>query len=186
MRASDGDLPAWAVAGDSRRSHMGRVSTLLGAWADQLELSSEDCVRWKAAGFLHDALRDAAPEALRRRLPPTLTDLPDPILHGPAAAEQLRIDGVMDGELLRAISWHTVGDRDFGLMGRALYCADFLEPGRSFLLEWREARRERMPSEVNAVTREIAGARIGNVVEREGTILPRTVAFWKRLVEDSP
>ena len=185
-RASSGDLPAWAVAGDSRRAHMGRVSTLLGAWAYQLELSKEDRVRWEAVGFLHDALRDAAPEALRRRLPPTLADLPDTIIHGPAAAEQLRIDGVKDGELLRAISGHTVGDPDFGLMGRALYCADFLEPGRSFLTEWRENQRARMPSELNAVAREIAGARIGNVVEREGTILPRTVAFWNRLVEDAP
>jgi HD superfamily phosphohydrolase YqeK len=114
-----------------------------------------------------------------------LVDLPDPVLHGPAAAEQLRIDGVMDGELLRAISGHTVGDPDFGLMGRALYCADFLEPGRSFLTEWREDQRGRMPSEVNVVAREIAGSRIGNVVERGGTILPRTVAFWNRLVEDA-
>ena len=150
-----------------------------------MELSNEDCVRWKAAGFLHDALRDAAPEALRCRLPSTLADLPDPILHGPAAAEQLRIDGVMDEELRRAISGHTFGDPDFGLMGRALYCADFLEPSRSFLSEWREDRRRRMPSEMNAVVREIAGARIRNVVEREGTILLQTVAFWNRLVEDA-
>jgi hypothetical protein len=35
------------------------------------------------------------------------------------------------------------------------------------------------------VAREIAGSRIGNVVERGGTILPRTVAFWNRLVEDA-
>ena len=164
---------------------MERVARLLDEWAADLELSEGERRRWRAAGLAHDLLRDADPEELRGHLPPTLARLPGPILHGPAAAERLRIDGVEDGELLTAVAFHTVGDARFGRLGRALYAADFLEPGRTFLPEWREARRARMPGELDSVVREIAGARIGNLIERGSPVLPRTLTFWNTIVREA-
>ena len=163
---------------------MARVADLLGAWAAELGLSTAQVVRWRAAGHLHDVLRDADPEGLRGRVPPALQDLPDALLHGPAAAERLRVEGVDDGELLTAIAHHTVGSPGFRRLGRALYAADFLEPGRSFRPEWRAGLRERMPHELDAVALEILGARIAHRVESGGALLPKTVEFWNRLVEE--
>lgn len=163
---------------------MARVADLMGAWAASAGLGTADVVRWRAAAHLHDALRDADPEVLRPRLPPELQRLEAPLLHGPAAAERLRIDGVEDGELLSAVAYHTVGSPDFGRLGRALYAADFLEPGRTFLPEWRAELRSRMPGELDEVVFEILGARLRHRVERGGRILPRTLDFWNRLVEE--
>ncbi len=163
---------------------MARVSNLLGSWAEARALDEVDVTRWRAAGHLHDVLRDEEFEVLRERLPPSERDLPGPLLHGPAAAECLRIEGVEDGPLLTAVAWHTVGDPRFGPLGRALYAADFLEPGRSSEPELRARLRARMPDALDAVVLEVARARLGRGLWKGTPILPRSAAFWNRLVEE--
>jgi len=182
-RAARGELPSWAEATPERREHMSRVAGLMEEWAGGLRLSQAEQVRFRAAGFLHDTLRDAEPETLRHRVPPALQRLPERVLHGPAAAERLRNDGVADGELLLAVAYHTLGHCSFGLLGRALYLADFLEPGRDLLNDWRRALRSRMPGEVGAVLSTVLGARIAHLVERGGRLRPETVAFWNTLAQ---
>jgi HD superfamily phosphohydrolase YqeK len=109
-------------------------------------------------------------------------------LHGPAAAERLREEGVADEELLAAVAYHTIGDPSFGQLGRALYAADFLEPGRTFRAEWRAELRERVPAELDAVVLEVARARVAHVREVHGFSdepglvgRARTVAFLNQL-----
>jgi HD superfamily phosphohydrolase YqeK len=182
--AAESRLPAWAVASDARRAHMARVAGLMRDWSEALGLDDDDRVRWRAAGYLHDVLRDEEPAVLWERTPPDLRDLPGPLLHGPAAAERLRVAGVLDGELLSVVAFHTVGDPSFDRFGRALYAADFLEPGRTFLAEWRAALRARVPAELDDVLFEIAGARITSLVERGTAVLPRTIRFWNTLVSE--
>lgn len=181
--AAEGELPEWSRAGRARRAHMDRVVALLDEWAREADLPERDRLRWRAAGYLHDALREADPEALRPRVPPALADLPGRVLHGPAAAERMRAAGVGDAPLLLAVAFHTLGHPRFDLLGRALYAADFLEPGRSFRPGWRKALRRRMPAESGIVVREIVAARIAHQVERGGPLRPETVDFWNVLVE---
>lgn len=163
---------------------MSRVADLMGSWAASAGLGTTDVVRWRAAGHLHDALRDADPESLRPRVPPALQALEGLLLHGPAAAERLRVVGVEDGELLAAIAYHTVGSPHFGVLGKALYAADFLDPGRSFLTEWRADLRARVPHELDDVVFEIVGARIRHRVDEGAPILTLTLDFWNRIVEE--
>jgi HD superfamily phosphohydrolase YqeK len=184
VAAAEGALPEWAVASPERRAHMGRVAELLGSWALAGGRGEQETIRWRALGQLHDVLRDEDFETLRACVPPDLRSLPGEILHGPAAAERLRVEGVDDGRLLRAIAFHTLGDPAFDDGGRALYAADFLDPGRSFLAEWRAELRRRMPQALDDVVFEIARARITNLVERGSTIRPRSLAFWNALVTD--
>ena len=163
---------------------MERVSQLLGGWADALGLSEWDRCRWRAAGFLHDALREVAPDVLRAEVPDVHSSLPGPILHGPAVAERLRLQGVLDEELLLALTYHTVGHASLGPLGRALYAADFLEPGRDFMPEWREGLRARMPAGLDGVMHDIVAARIRHIVDRSLDLLPDTVEFWNVLVTE--
>ena len=181
FEAADGRLPEWAVAGMERRAHMGRVAGLLDTWAEELELPRADRARWRAAGWLHDALRDEDPDALRPHVPERFRSLPGQVLHGPAAAARLADEGVTDQELLEAITFHTIGDAGLGALGRALYAADFLEPGRTFLNEWRGALRSRLPGELDAVLVEIVRARLGHLADRTTTVLPETMGFWNAL-----
>lgn len=176
--AAEGRLPDWTEVKPKRREHMGRVAALMREWAIALDLAPADVARWTAAGWLHDVLRDADPAALRTMVPPEYRDLPDKVLHGPAAAERLR--GQADDELLEAVRCHTIGSRRFGALGRALYLADFLEPGRTFSPGWTESLRRRMPGEMEPVLREVVRARVAHV-SGGGTVHPETEAFHASL-----
>ncbi len=180
--AAEGRLPEWAVVGKRRRAHMMRVAKLMRRWSEVLGQSGDDVRRWTALGYLHDALRDADPEELRRSVPASLHEFPDPVLHGPAAAQRLREHGVDDEAMLTAIAYHTLGSPELDGMGRALYAADFLEPGRTFRIKWRREMRKRMPEQLDGVVRALLGARIRHLVERERPVRVETMAFWNRMV----
>lgn len=182
VRAADGALPEWAEASRKRREHVQRVSDLLETWAGRLRLDPRDASRWRAAGILHDALRDADPESLRRLVSPELQDLPPKMLHGPAVAARLREEGVADDPLLLAIAWHTLGHPGFDALGKALYLADYTEPGRDYESPDLAAKRERVPSDMEGVLREVATDRIGRSLRRGRPLLQHTVHFWNSLV----
>jgi 2-amino-4-hydroxy-6-hydroxymethyldihydropteridine diphosphokinase len=177
--AARGVLPDWARASEKRRAHIGRVAALLGEWAAALRLSDHERERWVAAGWLHDVLREAHPDELRPLVPQEFRDLPGKLLHGPAAAE--RLAGEADAELLEAIRYHTLGSARFGRLGRALYLADFLEPGRRYEPEWTAALRARMPHDLDGVLREVVRARVGHVQESGSVLHPETRALYAQV-----
>jgi HD superfamily phosphohydrolase YqeK len=181
--AATGILPDWAVASPGRKAHLARVADLMERWAGELGVGPEETIRWRAAGLLHDALRDAEPRDLRPLVEPELQALPEEILHGPAAAACLRRDGVSDEPLLLAIAWHTVGHPGLDRMGRALYLADHLEPGRSHASPLTEAVRARLPAAMDTVLVELAAERIARTLGYRQTLLEPTVRFWNDLVQ---
>jgi 2-amino-4-hydroxy-6-hydroxymethyldihydropteridine diphosphokinase len=183
--AARGDLPEWAVAGPSRREHMGRVADLLGAWAQALGLSEGDRMRWRAAAYLHDALRDERPEALRTLVPPVLREREGAVLHGPAAAERLRRTGVVDEELLQAIACHTLGGTRLGTLGRALYVADYVEPGRGYASEWHARVRARMPGDLEGALLDVVRERVRRGRESGRAVAPETIAMLDELEREA-
>ena len=159
-------LPAWAVVTPARRAHIERVVALLSSWADMMEVPPQERKRWVRAGWLHDALRDAP--------------LPDARAHGPAAADRAAADGESDRGVLDAVRFHTIGSSAWDDVGRMLYLADFLEPGRE--LPDRADLARRVPNERDAVLKEVARRRL-EWITRSGWPLPdATVAFWNHLV----
>lgn len=178
--AAQGRLPPWAVATPARREHIARVAGLLRDWSEALALGPLDHARWVAAGTLHDALRDATETDLRAMLGGDFADFPPPLLHGPAAAH--RLAGEADGALLDAIRYHTLGHERLDRLGRALYLADFLEPGRAFAAQWRAGLRARMPEDLDGVLVEVLASRLGHLLEVRKPIRPETAAFWSAIV----
>lgn len=182
LDAAGGRLPEWAVASHERREHIARVAALMDEWGRSLGLGPSEAARWRAAGWLHDSLRDADPEEIRGWLPPDLLDLPGPLVHGPAAAARLESDGVDDMALLDAVRWHTLGHPRLGRLGRALYLADFLDPGRRNTPGWRASLRERVPAELEEVLVDVLAARLRHLADGRRSIRPETLGFWNALV----
>lgn len=172
-------LPPWAVVSDKRRAHIARVTALLDRWASQLRLSRDEAQAWHDAGRWHDALRDASAEQLRE-----LADEPDrPVetLHGPAAAERLAREGEARRDVLDAIRWHTVGYAGWARVGRALYMADFLEPGRQFARADRAFLAEHLVHDFDGVFRQVVRMRIEWTVREGKALFPETVALWNHV-----
>lgn len=184
--ASKGELPEWAQVSRSRYAHMERVAALLKSWAKAAGLSKKERRRWTALGFLHDALKGASASDLRPVVREDLRHLPGSVLHGPAAAARLKADGVEDGGLLLAIRWHTLGHPELDDAGRALYAADFLEPGRNLRNSWRADLRSRMPDDLEAVTQEILAARINHLIRKSRPVHAETMAFWNSMAGGDP
>jgi len=162
-------LPAWAQVSAERRAHIERVVALLNSWADAMHVDANERDRWLRAGWLHDALRDSP--------------LADWSAHGPAAAARAAATGERDQGVLEAVRYHTIGSRGWDDVGRMLYLGDFLEPGRDFASGERAELARRVPTERDAVLREVARRRLEWAL-RSGWQLPNeTVAFWNSLVE---
>ncbi|MEP6733447.1 MAG: HD domain-containing protein [bacterium] len=180
MKEAGVDLPSWAQVSEKRRGHIARVTALLDEWARQLKLKKSDAVMWHDAGRLHDALRDA-PEALLRELAGSIPGFTLEMLHGPAVAELLRREGEARQDLLDAIRYHTVGSCDWGRIGRALYMADYLEPGRKFSRADRAYLGAQVPHDFDGTFRQVVRARLEWSLREGMQLYPETVLLWNQV-----
>lgn len=174
-------LPSWAVVSPKRLEHIQRVAALLDQWGAAMALPALERERWSRAGWLHDALRDASLEELQRLVPGC--DWDEELLHGPAAANRADADAKAwrDPEVLLAVRWHSVGCAEWKMTGKALYCADFLDPGRKFDRPVRAALAKRFPKYPDAVFRDVVTRRV-QWTERSGwPLLEPTRRLWNSL-----
>jgi HD superfamily phosphohydrolase YqeK len=173
-------LPKWAIVTPARREHIERVAALAARWALDMGVPDSERHRWLRAVWLHDALRDAPEEELLRWAPSTPG--PPELRHGPASAARAKSEGETDRGVLDAVRYHSIGLAEWDMVGRILYCADYLEPGRKHQREWRADLAERLPSQLAPVLYQVAQSRVGHMVSSGRTLLEPTVRFWNSLV----
>ena len=172
-------LPVWAVVTPHRREHIERVTALLAQWAGAMAVPPEEAAAWRDAGLWHDALRDAPSDALRALVGDSTR--PAEMLHGPAAALRLERDGERRADVLQAVRWHTVGCASWSRTGRALYLADYLEPGRSYARRQRALLAARVPRDFDGVLRSVVRARIGWALREGNPLFAETVELWNQV-----
>jgi 2-amino-4-hydroxy-6-hydroxymethyldihydropteridine diphosphokinase len=169
-------LPTWAVVSDKRRAHIGRVCALLDQWAIAFALDARERQAWHDAGRWHDAVRDADESTLRTMSADPVR--PVGLLHGPAAAARLAAEGELRHEVLDAVRWHTTGSAAWGQLGRALFMADFLEPGRSFAQADRAYLAARVPDDFDGTFRQVVRLRLEWSLREGKSLYPETVSLW--------
>lgn len=169
--------------GPARLEHSLGVAALAAELCLRRGLDPE---RGRAAGLAHDLCKELPREAqralasARAGASPSSARLVDKAVHGHAAAALLERDfGVDDEELLDAVSCHTFGRPDMGLLATLLYCADKLEPGRRRV---DPAFRERClglpPGEM---LREVAENLVGRLASDGLPIAPETARLLESL-----
>jgi len=80
--------------------------------------------------------------------------------------------------VLAAIRWHTVGSREWSATGRALYMADFLEPGRRFMPVDRAYLADRVAEDFDGTFRQVLRMRLEWALREGHAFRPETVALW--------
>ncbi len=172
-------MPEWAVVTPERVGHIQRVAELASGWAEQMGVPDSERNRWLRAVWLHDALRDAPQEELAKWAPSSPG--PRELWHGPASAAHAKAQGEIDRGVLDAVRYHSVGLAEWDMVGRVLYCADFLDPERPFDREGRAQLAARLPRDPTGVLREVARARLLHVIKTGWPILEPTFRFWNNL-----
>ena len=165
--AREFDLPGWAQVGRRRREHIERVVALLEEWAEAMDVPDRERDRWLKAAWLHDALRDAR--------------LAGDTAHGAAAADRAARDGESDRGVLDAVRYHSSGYAGWDDVGKMLYLADYLEPGRKRSGEQRATLAARVPRQRDRVLRKIVAYEIRWRVRAGRPVDPLTVEFWNAL-----
>ena len=169
-------LPDWSIASSKRREHIGRVTALLDSWAASMAIPATERAAWHDAGLLHDALRDAEEKQLRELTLDATS--PMEILHGPAAAAHLESLGEKRRDVLDAIRWHTLGNPAWSRTGQALFMADFLEPGRKFMVAERAWLAQLVPNDFAGAFRQVVKSRLEWSLREGKGLHPETVAMW--------
>lgn len=164
---------------EDRLAHVQRVAGLLVVWAEDLGVPDNERHRWLKAAWLHDSMRDAPDEELKEWAPSATG--PMALRHGPASAARAKAEGETDRGVLDAVRYHSVGLTEWDMVGRMLYCADFLDPDRPFDQEHRAELAERLPSDVGGVLREVLQARVNYMVRSRWPLPEPTVRFWNSL-----
>jgi HD superfamily phosphohydrolase YqeK len=170
----------WSVVTPARLEHIERVAELASQWAEELGIPDSERNRWLRAVWLHDALRDAPAEEIDRWAPSLLG--PAAFRHGPASAARAKAEGETDRGVLDAVRYHSMGLPEWDMVGRVLYCADYLEPGRRHDPERRAALAKQFPRDPTGVLREVARARIGHAIASGWPLPDPTVRFWNSLL----
>lgn len=176
-------MPSWAQVGEKRLSHISRVTALLDQWAHELNLTRADAQAWHDAGRWHDALRDAPEHELRALTAGgPFADAPTSVLHGPAAAAMLERDAESSAPVLRAVllavRWHTLGNPAWDRTGRALFMADFLEPGRGFMQADRAFLVSALHADFDGVFRQVVRMRLEWTLREGKALFPESVGLW--------
>ncbi len=173
-------LPSWSQVTGSRSVHIQRVARLAARWADEMSVSPEERDRWIRAVALHDSLKEA-PQSQLSALVTDRWGVPS-LLHGPAAAVLAEQHGETDHAVLDAVRYHSVGFAGWEVVGKVLYLADFLEPGRPFHTDAHEELAAAVPQDVDGVLRSVAAERITGQIAQGLVLLPETVEFWNSIV----
>ena len=141
-----------------------------------MSLAPDEAAEWRDAGAWHDALRDADEATLRRITGDN--ERPEGMLHGFAAAIRLLEDGESRQDVIDAVQWHTVGFPKWSRAGRALYMADFLEPGRKFMQTDRAFLASLVPERFDEVFRQVVRMRLEWTVREGKGLAVETVQLW--------
>lgn len=174
------EFPPWAQIDEARFGHVMRVAMLVSAWADSMAVPDSERNRWHKAVVLHDALKDAS-TALLDTLASEWWTAPE-LRHGPAAAVLAERYGETDVGVLDAVRYHSVGYANWETVGRVLFLADYLEPGREFHTALHEQLSLRVPSGIDAVLRAVAAERLSASIAYGLPLLRESAEFWNSLV----
>ncbi len=147
----------------------------------------EDQDRAFQAGLLHDYGKRLNPSLLREEVQrlgiklDKITLAEPQLLHAPVGAALVREElGVEDGQILRAIMYHTTGSPCLGLLEKIIYLADVVEEGRDY--PGVEKLRELSYKDLHMALLTAVDNSIRRVMEKGRLLHPLSVFFRNELL----
>ncbi|MDR0691172.1 MAG: bis(5'-nucleosyl)-tetraphosphatase (symmetrical) YqeK [Streptococcaceae bacterium] len=138
------------------------------------------------AGLVHDYVKERLDEELLRvvyenNLDKEIIAFGNNIWHGVAGTILIEEElGVVDAEILQAVSVHTTGSDNMALLDKILYVADFIEPNRNF--PGVEKARELVKVNLDKTVKYKTKHTLLRLVENEAKIYPKTINTYNKYV----
>ena len=102
------------------------------------------------------------------------------LFHGRAAAVVLiEKFGIKEENLLDAVRYHTFGKKDFCDLGKILYVADKIEPGRKHITS--EYIEDKLKMDLNLMTKTVLKENIDYLLEKGKLVAPESKEFYNSL-----
>jgi predicted HD superfamily hydrolase involved in NAD metabolism len=167
-----------------RRKHSIEVAALAESLCQRYDIEPD---RGFLAGISHDiarefqkdkmeeyAKRDGAPVSSWEKKYPVL-------LHGRAGAEYIKEKwGITDSLVLDAVRHHTCGKPGMSTLGKILFIADYLEPGRKFLDQ--EERADILLWDINEIMVYVLKGKFKYIKKKGREILETSLLLYRELV----
>lgn len=148
-----------------------------------------DPARGFLAGIGHDMCKEMSDELLlslasHDGFPITEIEKKKPsLLHGRAAAVKMHDDfGINDNELLEAVAYHTFGKKNFGSLGKIVYSADKIEPGRENITS--DYLKKLFSLDLNKLTKIVLKDCIAYVKKKDRPVAPESEEFLASLKKE--
>ncbi len=140
----------------------------------------------RLAAWLHDAAKGLSParqKALAKQAGADAKELASPSLwHAAASSYMARQQfGIKNPSVLQAIRFHTTGAPGLGPLAKALYVADYSEPGRRY--KGTKKLRKLALSDLEAAYREVLREKLAWVVHKRQALHPRTVEAYNEALQ---
>lgn len=157
-----------------------------------MELASIHCVDVEASdtgAACHDLFRAETPHTLRNMavnygiyIHPVYETLPM-LLHGTVAAQWIQEEvGISDKRIIEAVRYHSIGKRDMGQVGRIVFIADKLEPGKRQREKQLDTILEITKNNLDAGIKRYIDTKIGYHLAKGNVIHPATMEFRNDLL----
>ena len=165
--------------------HLNRTAVLAGELAEKHGVDVEAC---ELAATTHDLFRgepDFAQISMAEKYGIPIGDIETVtpmLLHGPNAAAWLENEaGLIDSRVLQAVRWHTFGWPEIDDVGKILYLADKLEPGKVNADPSLEPIRNMAESHPDQALLELLQKRYEAQLAKELEVHPFTLALIENL-----
>jgi len=144
----------------------------------------------KIAGISHDIARELSPDEILKlaekdgsEITPYERDHPV-LLHGRAGAVILKENfGVNEESVLDAVRWHTTGHPSMDDIGKALFIADYTEPGRDHISDSFRQRLYKMT--LNEMMVEVLSMQIDFLRNSGNVIVDNTILLYDKLLSET-
>lgn len=178
------DLHLGKIMSEERYRHSWQVSKISAEIAEHYQISVEKA---QILGLIHDCAKDYPITELKKfikkyhiHLDEVEKKIPG-LWHAYAGAELARdLFEIHDQEMLNAIRYHSTADSHFGLLGKIIYIADKIEPGRS--AEQLDKVRKLVWQDINQAMLELLNQELNSLISRNLIIHPYTLQARNKIL----
>lgn len=180
------DLQLEKILSKERYQHSWQVAKLAEKIAEYYHISSRKA---KILGLIHDCAKDYSFVELKQSMKKyhihlnEIERLIPGIWHAYIGAEIARdIFRIHDQEMLDAIKYHSTASKYLSLLGKIIYIADKIEPGRN--IENTEKVKELVWKDIDQAMLELLNRELKHLINRNMAIHPDTLQARNKILHD--